>query len=228
MALTDNIVAYYKFDENAGTVVNDASPSGFNGGWTGGSGWTPGIINSAGTFNGSDYVDFGTPATGFSGNQPFAIATWVKPFSANASNAIFDYGNTGTTGNRLSLIYTATFALRSSHWSDDNTFVTTLDQGTFNYIVLTYNGTTESLYKNGTFAESWTPTALSLATNKPMLIGKSIDGNLMGTAIIDEFALRKAPFSSAEITQLWNGGAGSQLFITPRSPFGMSSLLMSD
>lgn len=58
---TDGLVAWYKFDEGNGTVVNDSSGNGNHGNASGGMTWTNGKYNSAGRFDGAnDHVTIPT------------------------------------------------------------------------------------------------------------------------------------------------------------------------
>jgi hypothetical protein len=208
--LLEGIQAYAGFNEGAGSKVLDLTRQIAAGIWQGtlGSQWGNGIWLGGGVFNGTDnYIDFGTPNLGFSGNNPFAISLWINPTGAIDSNPLFDYGQ-AVAGKRIGLIYLADYTIRSSHFSNDHDFSTALDQTAWNHIVLTYDGITEQLYKNGAFAEEWNPTPLSLGAGDPMFIGTQIDniGGKVITGTADEFALFTRNVTADEVALLFDAG----------------------
>lgn len=82
MALSDNLVAYWPFDEGTGTSADDATGNGYNLSLTGTVSWPAGIIGNALTF-GAD-GRYGASATGPTlSTKALSVARWVKTTGSN-------------------------------------------------------------------------------------------------------------------------------------------------
>jgi len=220
MSLLTNIVFYAKFDDNTGSTVTESVAS-HNGTWQGtlGSQWTTGIINSGGNFNGTNnYVTFGSPSLGLSGNQPFSISLWVNPTATALGAGPFDYGILANN-ERISLLFNDTAGtLLSSHFGNDHAFSTKATLSAWNHLVLTYDGTTEHLYKNGAdTGESWTPASLSMSGGS-LFVGAGLSPTAMKAAKMDEVGFWSRALSSSEASQLYNSGSGLQYPFTTGLP----------
>lgn len=212
MALTDNIVAYWKFDEGSGTSAADATGNGNNGTLVNSPTWGPGKINDGLSFASNQYVNIGNnPALNFNGTMPFTIAGWGK--TTIAQNAeIFD-GLTGTNGFRLAIgagsgSPNGSLTLYiSGSWK--HSLSTVFDNGSWHQFGVTYDGTTLSFYVDGSFDSSSTtsgPTSVSM--------NRSI-GNIAGLSYpfggtLDEIGIWSRALSAGEISTLYGGGAGLQ------------------
>ena len=104
-------VAHWKLDENTGVLARDASENG-NDGTLGGDGagtdvptWTQGKHGPGLSFDGGDYVSYGTPSSLNLGQgtpfSPFTMQAWIKT-TQNTPGAILSWGET-VAGKRRSL-----------------------------------------------------------------------------------------------------------------------------
>ncbi|MGQ3684054.1 MAG: alkaline phosphatase, partial [Candidatus Loosdrechtia sp.] len=82
----DGLLAYYRFDEGAGTSAADASGNGNNGTLFNGPVWTTGKINSALSFDGvNDYVEVPNSAS-LNPVNFVTVSAWIYPTAPGQSN----------------------------------------------------------------------------------------------------------------------------------------------
>ncbi|MHC4243645.1 MAG: LamG-like jellyroll fold domain-containing protein, partial [Planctomycetota bacterium] len=101
-----DLVAYWPFDEGAGTVANDLSVNGYDGTLVGGASWTIGIYGSALQFNGNDsYVETGQSL--LNGLDGFTLAGWVSGSNISSyaglfgQNDLIEFGFTSENGGQV-------------------------------------------------------------------------------------------------------------------------------
>ena len=101
-----DLVAYWSFDEGAGTVVTDMSNNSYDGTLVGGTSWTDGIYGSALQFNGNDsYVEIGQNI--LNGLAGFTLAGWVSASNVGSYSSLFgqndliEFGFTTENGGQL-------------------------------------------------------------------------------------------------------------------------------
>ena len=83
-----DLVAYWSFNEGAGTIANDLSENGYDGTLVGGTSWTDGIYGSALQFNGSDaYMETGQSF--LNGLAGFTLAGWVSASNVDVYSSLF-------------------------------------------------------------------------------------------------------------------------------------------
>lgn len=216
MALTDNIVAYWKLDENTGSVVADSVAS-FGGTWQGalGSQWATGLINSGGNLNGADnYVSSGAKSLGL--GTAITLSLWVnaKTLAAATYYCWFSFGGyiaggwilqrAGDSGDVLR------FAYNGDNYFNGPAFNTT---GAFVHLAVTVSGTPTNFYINNvaTGATRAAGAANFSATDPQALeIGRRGDNTQLINGTIDEIGLWNRTLSSGEIGSLYNSGAGLQ------------------
>lgn len=76
--LDDGLIAYWSFDEGAGSTVHDYSGNEINGEIYGDVNWIDGVSGKALDFNGVDgYVDFGNTVGNF-GTEDFSVVFWFR------------------------------------------------------------------------------------------------------------------------------------------------------
>ena len=209
MALTDNLVRYFKLDESSGNTTDEIGSYVYtnNGTIT----YSAGKINNGADFDGSnDYFngsDVGLP----SGNTDYSVSAWVNITTLADHRNIFTYG---TRANYQSFGFTVltTGVLWCDIFNEGKGSTTTISTGTLTHVAVTYTASTKTLqfYKNGTAIESAT------YTNTPnrVLTGTSYIGinndastqKMLGQ--IDEVGMWSRVLSGAEITSLYNSGAG--------------------
>ncbi len=93
------LLAYYPFDENTGTRVNDFSPNNNSLDTTAAPAWATGKVGQAMSFNGSSQDAWAT-ATGSLLPQTFTAETWVRLTTTGVDQAVFSIGKdpAGSTG----------------------------------------------------------------------------------------------------------------------------------
>jgi hypothetical protein len=88
LALDPNLVAWYQFDEGAGTIANDTA--GGHNGTINGAAWAAGKVGGALSFDGvNDYIRVpDNPSVRFTQNSSFTLCTWINPISTNGQGAL--------------------------------------------------------------------------------------------------------------------------------------------
>ena len=211
-SLSSGQVAYWKFDEDTGTSLSDATGNGNNGTWQGtlGSQWTTGKINSAGNFNASSqrYVDVSANSALTPTN--ITVSAWINLSNISTEQMIAsDYvsNNTGW--------YMEVFQSKLNVGLNGNVQLQggiTLSSSTWAHVVFTYDGATLKLYVNGALDSSKTTAAGISNTAHDMYIG-AYTGNVNSdklTGAIDEVGVWNRVLSAGEVTALYNSGTGIQ------------------
>ena len=194
-SLTNGVLAYWKFDENSGTTANDATGDGYTGAMHSG-GWTTGIINSAGSFNGS-YVSFTSPFS----TQPtaFTVAAWVK--------------QTGATGRMETIVSLGSWWMGGIGSVDCNTYSSPVNSGSFDgnwhYIACVYNSGNWLAYIDGNLVGTGSSTLPTLS-GSGNIGGQSNSGYYGWYGALDEVGIWNRALSQGEITILYNSGSGRQ------------------
>ena len=94
-ALDPDLVAYWPYDEGAGTIAVDLSGNGNDGTLQGGALWVAGQLDGAIQFNGSDaYVS--APHIAFD-SRSFTIAMWINPVLYTTQQTVFSQQQSGDT-----------------------------------------------------------------------------------------------------------------------------------
>ncbi|MGD8786963.1 MAG: LamG domain-containing protein [Phycisphaerales bacterium] len=101
-----DLIAYWAFDEGAGTVAADLSGNGYDGTLFDGTTWIEGVYGNALQFDGRDaYV--GTGESFLNGVSAFTLAGWVSASNTNAYTSLFgqndlvEFGFTTENGGQL-------------------------------------------------------------------------------------------------------------------------------
>ena len=206
MALTDNLVSYWKLDESSGNASDSVGSNTATNNGT--ATYTAAKINNGIDVNGSSqYFSFATcPQTG---SGSFSIAAWVNGDTISSNHCIAGFG----TGNTLQGV---TFDIRGSklyadfYASTSVTATTTLSTATWYFVVVTYDGTNLRLYLNTTLDGTSGSVTASIVDGDGAIgrafwaAGNYFDGR------IDEVGMWSRVITGAEMTTLYNGGAGRQ------------------
>lgn len=209
MALTDNIVAYWKFDEGTGTTAADATGNGYNLSLTGTQNWTTsGKINDAFYFDGSSY--FGTSIAVPS--SAFSFSSWVK--SPSAPNNVgyhqwLGYANSTFTWSHASPSFIQSFSIFNAGSWYVAQITSTLLANTWYHIAGTWDGTNIAVFLNGSL-EATTPASGTFSSSADFSVGASDGGSNKFTGTVDEAGFWSRGLSSTEVSQLYNSGAGLQ------------------
>ena len=218
MALTDNIIASWRFDESSGNAL-DASGNGHtatNSSVT----YATGKINNGASFNGSAKFTVTDDAT-LRPSPAFSISFWVKKTGTTATEILDSYAQVSTVagfrcvmeaGAKVSLWVGKNTGLGGSDWARviANTSV---NDGNWHHCVVTYDGTTICAYTDGS-ADGTTSFSATIAYDTPnnaVTIGDYVTGGAAMNGMIDELNFWSRALSLSEVTSLYNSGAGLQL-----------------
>jgi hypothetical protein len=236
-AITDGLLGYWPMDENSGTAAFDNSGRGNHGVLLNGPAWTTGKVGNALDFHGggNEMVNLNTDGVLDSGKIPailmpttaVSVSAWVKADTFDYYRGIFWDGFwTGTTNQSGFSLWQWTSPTGWDWW------VKTIGAGgiyswiqrggtagVWTHLVGTFSSTQNraQLYINGALAGTsntntsqpidWDPIPWNVA------IGCYNDDNeaIGFDGIIDEVAVWNRELTGAEITSLYNGGAGVAL-----------------
>ncbi|MCK5661357.1 MAG: hypothetical protein KAH86_08355, partial [Methanosarcinales archaeon] len=97
-AAADDYIAYWKFDENAGTTAFDSSVNS-NDGTISGATWAAGKVGTALSYDGvNDYVNAGNPAS-LQITGALSMQGWVRIDDLAVSSSLFGKGHGLSSGN---------------------------------------------------------------------------------------------------------------------------------
>lgn len=217
--LLTGLLDYYKFDENTGSTVGDSKGTD-NGTWHGtGTHWTSsGKINSGGLFASatSDYVSIPSYAgIEFLPTDHFSISLWFQTTTTSVSNAVFDKSsNTGSQFRILGVLNgdgTFSYFLNQQGSGSTNMQTGSLSINTWYHVVLTADGANANLYVNGSLVQG--PTSYAAQSGAGHMVGQITLGSAYNITQfwdgkIDEVGIWNVALSQANITALYNSGAG--------------------
>lgn len=201
MALDTNIANVYTFDASDGTdsvggktLANSSVTFG-----------TGKLGAKCATFNGS--AKFETSVNiGITGTTARTMNFWVK-YTSTSGDGMVTFGTTGT-GNGFSALAVSNQLYFGGESADVGPSGAALNDGNWHMCTITYDGTTIRLYTDGTAGSTGTPTLNTAAAH--LFVGERNDGSSKFTGDIDEVYLWTRALSAAEVTSLYNGGAGLQ------------------
>lgn len=204
--LQKGLVGYWPFAGNA----NDATPYGDNGTINGATLTTDreGRANSAYSFNGtSDSIS--VPASNsLNTKSAITILAWIKP-EGSSQQPIVEYNNGSTIGVQLwqysdfSTLFTNlvdTSGVSHYLYSPSGEFVA----GTWYQVAVTYNGSTVTLYVDGSSVATSNLGAFTLQTSYPVWVGTRPSGSSYFNGSISGVRIYNRALSPAEIQALYN------------------------
>lgn len=225
MALTDQLVSYWRLNESSGNAVDSVGSNTLVN--TGTATYSAGKINNGANFTATTmYLGKANPTGLPSGTAAFSMACWVNFTNFSTARYFFGFGGAGA-GTRVTIRCDS-----STAWFiDDNGVgtafpaVSAMSTGTWYHVVYTYpgSGNIYTAYLNGTSigtanntrAPNLGTTVVSLGSNK----NTSAAENLVGS--IDEVGIWSRALTGAEVTSLYNGGTGIS-YSFGASPFTIS------
>jgi len=223
MALTNNLLAFYKLDNttdssgNGNTLTNNGDVS-----------FASGKIGNAAVFNGGNYLQANNVTLG--GRSEFTVSFWFNnsdtsdqvdllgQWKGNQDNAFF-YVLTPHQNNTRIVVSTV-----GSEGSDEFSGFAPYDlsDGTWHHTVFTFNSTGGSLYLDGQLLFLGNNTIQSLnATNAPFYIGRVEEAIRNQSRMLDAVGIWNRALTEAEVAELYNNGTGLEL---PAGPSESSSL----
>lgn len=238
-SLANNIIGYYKFDENSGTTTADATSNRAAGTWNGtlGSEWATGKINSGGNFNGTD--NYVVVQSGYLlGTKTNATwAGWIKTNQTPGGGGGAIYSERAASGNDIWKIEIAGSsnpnsqgALQFTHRDDANTLnqpgtgTFLVNDNNWHHVALVKSGTSITIYIDGISRGTGTLTGTDTLTDASpsCRFGTDIqDGTAWYKGLIDEVGMWLRALSAAEVALLYNNGVGIQYSFANASNFNL-------
>lgn len=222
--LLNNLVSYWKLDESSG---NAADSVGSNTLTASGAGFAAGKINNGDSQTAGQYFGRGD-SCGIT-NGSFSVSTWIKPTalptadqSSYANTQVFyAHGNTSVnvsffmTLNRTAGVQQITInRQRQLAENGQINYNFTTPTSSFTHVVGTFDGTTLTLYVNGTSVATYTVTGLNGSggpvTDETRIGGEAGTYGSAYAGLIDETGLWSRALTSAEVSSLYASGAGNQ------------------
>lgn len=215
-------VGQWKFDDASGTTASDSSGSGNNGALSGTTipTWITGQKNGALAFGGAGYVSV-PDAVSLRPTTALTISMWVYPTAVGNVGGTTFFLLKGNVGSGSSQSYgfiwgsTNRFGFRvgntSTFYELDSGTTQTLALNTWSHIAGKYDGTTSTIYLNGSPIQTATPGIGSLnpTVGSNLLIGCSGNPNSPSAFFsgrIDEVYFFTAALPDAEILNFYNLG----------------------
>jgi hypothetical protein len=219
--LTCGIIAYWKMDNSSISDSLGLYPGTNNGTTSSG-----GVINAGRNFAGAgQYITVSDNSKLTPNNGALSVSFWArlaattndvtisKFDSSSSSNQSWEVQYKGSN-NTIVVTINATSGTPAT-WTFNNAGLTNIY---WHHIAFTWDGASVSLYKDGTVRTApksgGTPSGSVFDNTAPLIIGDRPNSTAPSTGAIDEVGMWDKVLSAAEITQLFNCGAGNQY------PFG--------
>ena len=213
-----NLVSYWRLDETAGNVAEDAVDGLFNGTLNNmeDADWLPGIINNSLNFSGNagddEYMEFINDFHSHDGS--FTMSFWVNFSSLSGTQRLFNKNNTNDAG--ITIHYGDVLGNKTRVNVGGNSTVRAIEsthgmtKNKWYHIVVTFDTDTDTVgfYINGTLQTT------SVADNTLESSGTPKFGRATGAAEkwfqgkIDEIGFWSRTLSASEVSDLYNGGEG--------------------
>jgi hypothetical protein len=195
---TNGYVAVYHFQESSGTIVDS---TGNNDATTSGTTFTSsGKYGGARYFNGSsDYIYVSSPTNIPISNSKYTIDAWINLDDA-ASAGIVGWGNYGTA-NEVNAFRTSSTSnqLVNYWWSNDLLALTgAITLNSWHHVVADFDSTTRSIYYDGGFVDSDTPTGHDVPNSNNFRIGLTYTGEYL-EGEIDELRISNIEYNDEEV-----------------------------
>jgi concanavalin A-like lectin/glucanase superfamily protein len=228
LTFSSGLVGYWKFDDATGTTAADSSGNGNTGTLVGGVSWTNGIVRGCIAVNGTyGFVEVpSTPALEQVSNA-VTLTAWINVHSNSSMQSIarkvINMTNDALPYAAYDLVVqdngNQTFSARMAVSGTDGTTrgvaLGTVQHAYGQWYLLAgvYNGSTVSIYVNGTLETTASYSEPILQTGQPLTIGQygTVTDTVLG--LIDEFRLYNRALTAAEIQQLAGPSAPAGLHI---------------
>jgi hypothetical protein len=217
MALTDNILAYWKLDNNGSGGVSLVDSTGNGNALTNNNGVTlgTGIIGGCGSFNGTDQYASATISNIATGYESVSFSFWLK--STDSNNGIFAHLTPTTlVGGEMLIVQIFNSLLYANNGAGgvDGPDISSIFDGGWHHFVVVLNAgdLTIKVYIDNVINYDYVTSTTDFQANSVLYIGSGSPdtqetyGLLNGS--IDEFGLWNRALSPTEVTKLYNGGSG--------------------
>lgn len=217
MALATDIQAYWKFDESSGNAADSVGSLTLT---NTGISYTTGKINNGADCGTSVSVNKvfvgGTPVWNMAAGAAKSYAFWFK-CNANptAFARVLDWRRSAGSGGEHSLHYYDDGGYKFQMYLNGNnvSVAQAMTVGTWYHIAMTCDASNNvKLYFNGSVILTGTWGSTGTGSNFTQINGANggTTGNFSGPFSFDEFGVWNKELTSAEVTELINGGAGNQ------------------
>ena len=224
MALTSNLVAYYKLDGNSNDSVGSNNGTDTSVTYSAGNGK---IVQGAGLNGSSSKILLGSNVGAFT---DASWAAWIKTTASGNNQVIADnVSGSGWTFRLLVSSAKAMFSLVNYGVGGGTNCVgaTSINNGSWHHIVGTRSGGNYVIYVDG--ASDGTATGgTTTTTDMPLAFGCEYYGGTgfeFFNGAIDELGVWSRALTSGEVTSLYNAGAGLQYPFTT-APLGGTLSMM--
>lgn len=209
MALTDNLQAYYKLDESSGNA-SDSSGNGNTATNVNSTAYSSGKINNGASLVAASSNHFTiADAASVRVVNGWTVSFWIKPTSLvngyvlNCRSGENGWGiGTDTSGHIL--VYSGSGAFGNT------TSTATMSTGTWYHVVVDFEGTSTKLYINGSLDSTLSNANITNPNTTVYMGRKATSADTYQDGILDEVGIWSRALSGAEVTSLYNGGAGFQ------------------
>lgn len=219
MALTTNLINYWKLDGNSNDAVGSNNGTDTSITYNAGNG----IIGQGAGFGGASHIDLGTLAITGTGDR--SVSLWVKCSNSSGTPYIFTISRSGASVTGEVMIWMEPTGKMhffdydgGASGFDSLTNSTVFNNGSWHHYVFVKSGTAGAVYVDGVLDSS--PTAASNVNWSSLGSAFGYDNrsgvNLL-TGAMDEVGLWTRALTSLEVTQLYNGGAGLAYPLVPSS-----------
>ncbi len=223
--VTNGLVGLWSFDgtDMSGTTAYDRSGSGNNGTLVGGPVPTIGRLGQALSFNGtSQYITAGSSSVFDFTSSPFTLSAWIYPTSLSNGPVPFYKGRYRSNGYYAQILSTGevdflTNQSGSNQLSKTNTG--SIVTGKWQLLTITRSGTSVRIYVNGidkttTAGSHSDPVSSSdtFAVNTYNYAGYQNTYIMSGS--IDDVRIYNRALSQADVTQLYDMGAGTHINVS--------------
>ena len=212
MALTDNLLAFYKLDNtndssgNNRTLTNNGNVS-----------FASGKIGNAAVFDGSG--QFSIPSLDYQTGSDISVSGWFKKNSTdNSGTGILTCYYYGGGANGPFTLWDEGSALHYMFVNSegnvlDNVVTTSLEADVWYNMLFTYNQSTSELkgYLNGSVVLNEQVSGLMSKNAATFEIGSGENGNFMFNGSIDAVGIWNRALSEQEVAALYNNGTGLEL-----------------
>lgn len=218
-------VAYWKFDEGAGTTAGDAV-TGKTGTLTNGPTWQTQeqcVINNCIQFDGTnDYFDTGKDYS-WSTSEPFSFSFWIRPTGATGNQTVFGKGLTDSYEYSFKIVNLApSFTYWNTSGSGELQLTSSVNftLNKWHHVIITYDSSTAYMYIDGVQVATDTVVGNTLhdRTNN-LTIGRGYYNSGAGASFpgfIDEFKIynsaRSGNEAQQEFAQGYQGASGKAIF----------------
>lgn len=234
MALVDNIVSYWKMDEASGNRADSVGSNTLTANGTGGVGSAAGKINDAADIESADddYLSITDAAqTGLDILGNFTLSVWMKPesLSGAVSPGIVTKLTAGT-GYAFVLDWSSAPAWKPTWVREDSSTplqgASAPSVGNWIHYVWTFDGTDLRLYTNGALDGGPAAYTSHSDSGANFNIGRSVlYSSRKYDGLIDEVGVWSRAITAAEVTSLYNSGAGLTYPFTTSSTYQRRSNL---